>query len=345
MQLAFRPLRLILPFILGLTVLSLAAFAAMSWFDSWLHTPAEEGSETTVLVEIPAGAATSEIAALLEREGVVHSGIAFLILARMEGEEGRLKAGVYDLSPGLFPSEILARLVGGREATQLFTVPEGLNVEEIVRLLAEKGLGSEAEFLSAFEDPGLVDEFLPAEGRESLRHPLEGYLLPETYRVSLRITPADIAGVMVDGFRELWTPEWRRRAEEIGLSLHEVVTLASIVEAEARVAEERPIIAGVYHNRLRRDWLLQADPTVRYALRKRDGQVLYSDLEVDSPYNTYKNIGLPPGPIGAPGRDSIRAVLYPAEVDYYFFVARADGTHDFSRTLSEHNSKVARYQQ
>lgn len=308
----------------------------------WLYLPAEEGFARPVEVEIPDGASTSRIAALLEERGLIRNGLAFRVLSRVDRMDGRLKAGVYLLDPTMSPKEILRKLKSGDEATRTFTVPEGLSVEEIARLLAGRGLGAPDDLLRALDDASLADDLLPAEAA-SLTHPLEGYLFPETYRVPVRAKPRAVAKAMVNGLRHIWTPELAARAGQRGLTLHQVLTLASIVEKEAGRPEERPVIAGVYLNRLRIGMKLDADPTVRYALRKYGGPLLYKDLEVNSPYNTYKNPGLPPGPIASPGRDAILAVLNPADVPYFYFVARPDGTHAFSHTLAEHNRNVAQY--
>lgn len=330
--------------VVGLALLALLVMAGTASVSvrRWLNAPAELGHARQVEVEIPAGASTARIAALLEERGIVRSGLAFRILSRIEHTDGRLKAGVYLLDPGLPPQDILNKLISGEEATRTFTVPEGLRVEEIAQLLAKRGLGDQDELLRAMDDATLAGDLLPAEAAGQ-PHPLEGYLLPETYRVPVRATPRDLVAAMVGGLRSLWTPELAARARQQGLNLHEVLTLASIVEEEVQRPEERPVIAGVYLRRLRIGMKLDADPTIRYALNKYGKPLLYKDLEVDSPYNTYRRPGLPPGPISAPGRDSILAVLNPADVPYLYFVARPDGTHAFSRTLSEHNRNVAQY--
>ncbi len=308
----------------------------------WAFWPALPGSTRLVEVVVPQGATTAGIAALLEEEGVIRSPLAFRLLVRLRGSDGRLQAGTYRLGPGMAPSAIAAKLERGEVVTRAFTIPEGLSAEEIARLLASRGFGSEAELLRAFSDPEPVADLLPAD-RSALRYPLEGYLFPDTYRVAAGTPARALAAAMVDRFRQAWTPDLEARARELGLTVHEVVTLASIVEEEAQLAEERPLIAGVYLNRLRRGMPLQADPTVQYALRKFGQRVLLADLQVDSPYNTYRRTGLPPGPIASPGLDSLRAVLHPADVPYLFFVARPDGSHAFAVTLDEHNANVARY--
>lgn len=326
-------------------ILAVAAFLGVGlslWFYAWAYAPAQPGSPRKVEVEIPEGSSTARIGGILEAQGVIRSALAFRLVSRLQGGDGRLKAGLYLLGPGMAPTEVLTKLVRGEEVMRTFTVPEGLTVEEIARLLAAKGFGKREDLLAAFSDARLAAEFLP-DDRSALRYPLEGYLFPETYRVAARATPHDLAVTLVQGFRDLWTPELAARARAMGLSAHQVLTLASIVEEEARRAEERPLIAGVYWNRLRRGIPLQADPTVQYALGKSGELVLYEDLKVDSPFNTYRNAGLPPGPIASPGRDAILAALHPADVPYLFFVARPDGSHAFAATLAEHNRNVARF--
>lgn len=317
----------------------LAAGAAA--VDVWAFWPALPGSPRRVEVTIPPGASTAGIAARLAEAGVIRSPAAFRYLVRLRGSDGRLQAGTYLLGPGMSPPAIAAKLERGEVITVAFTVPEGLSAEEIARRLAARGLASEEELLAAFRDRGPVADLVPPE--LPVRYPLEGYLFPDTYRVAAGTPAAALAAAMVDRFRQVWTPALAARARELGLTPHQVVTLASIVEEEAQRPEERPVIAAVFHNRLRLGMPLQADPTVQYALRKYGQRVLLADLEADSPYNTYRHGGLPPGPIASPGAAAILAVLHPAEVPYLYFVARPDGSHAFSVTLAEHRRNVARY--
>jgi len=217
---------------------------------------------------------------------------------------------------------------GGRSAA--VTIPEGYDVAQIVPLLA-RGLGVPTDSV----DAAVRDTAL----RRRLDVPtptLEGYLYPDTYAFSPGTTAREAVGQMVDLFERRWQPEWDARLQSLAMSRHDVITLASIIEKEARHAEERPVISAVYHNRLKRRMPLQADPTVQYALGRHTARVLYKDLEIDSPYNTYRRVGLPPGPIASPGTPSIAAALAPANVPYLYFVAAPDGHHEFRTTFEEH---------
>lgn len=337
----FRRLALLV-YVIAITMAVAVPVTAFFFLVS-LYEPVSPGSDVRFTVEIPEGSHTRSIGAILHEKGLIKSEAVFRLLARWSKKDGRLKAGEYELGPGMALSQILEKLYRGEAVRRSFTVPEGLTVKETARLLAEKGIGPAAEMSAALSDPALISDLVPAHV-EGLEYPTEGYLFPDTYVFQGKPPAREIARMMVGRFRDIWSEELARRAREGGLSLHEVVTLASIVEREARAPEERPIIAGVYLNRLRQGMKLDADPTVRYALGKKTEPLLYKDLKVESPYNTYLHAGLPPGPIASPGLDSIRAVLNPADVPYLYFVAESDGRHVFSRTLSEHNRNVARIQ-
>ena len=331
-------------------ILVLAVGAAGWLYRSYLSAlePVQPGSRASVVVRIPRGASSADIARLLYEHRLIRHPLAFRLLARLEGKDGRLKAGVYRLSPGLPAPAILDKLARGEVLTARFTIPEGWTVGQIVDRLVAMGLVDRGQLRAALDEAARSWPYLP-EG-VALDEPLEGYLFPDTYQVPVdedgRVMDARlIVRAMLERFEEVFGPAQRARAREMGLSVHQVVTLASIVEREARVADERPLIAAVYHNRLRRGMSLDADPTVLYALGRTSGVLTYRDLQVDSPYNTYRRPGLPPGPIGAPGRGAIEAALNPADVDYLYFVLRPDdsGRHRFARTLAEHNRNVQAY--
>ncbi len=335
----------LLAFLLFLVLLGSGAAGLLRWIEEQMQ-PVRPGSAEEVVLEIPAGASTREIATLLAEEGLINDPVFFRYYARYLGLDVQLQPGEYRLSPAMSPEEILRKLAAGEVVVYRFTVPEGLTIEEMADVLAEQGVVDRDRFLEVAAASDLADKYLP-EGI-SLRQPLEGYLFPATYEYRRGIAEEDVIRMMFDAFERLWTPEWRARAEEMGLTIHEVVTLASIIEEEAQVAAERPIISGVYHNRLKIGMKLDADPTVAYALGKPPGEpLLYADLEVDSPYNTYRNPGLPPGPISAPGKAAIEAALFPAEHDYWYFVAKADGTgeHYFAEALAEQNQNIQRARQ
>ena len=288
-----------------------------------------------VRVEIPAGASLSEIASRLETAGVVQHPFVFKRYAAMAQFDRQVRVGEYEFVAGESYRRILERLRKGDIIQIKVTIPEGLTAREIATLLQSKlGIAADA-FLAAAEDRELL-----------LRHGVdspsfEGYLFPDTYFFATRVTAREVLETMLQRFFVAWTPAHEERARGVGLTRGQVLTLASIVEGEALLDSERPRIAAVYHNRLRRDMLLQADPTVLYALGGIRRRVLYRDLLVASPYNTYVNRGLPPGPICNPGMQSIEAALSPQPgAEELFFVAARDGTgrHVFTRTFNEHEA-------
>jgi UPF0755 protein len=236
------------------------------------------------------------------------------------------------------PGAILGALVRGEALLHKVVIPEGAAISKIGQILEEAGLLSQRTFWQAASDPSLAE----ALGLES--NNLEGYLFPETYHFPKGLTAEQIIRKMVAHFHSVFTAEWAKRAHSMGLTRHEVVTLASIVEKETGKPEERPLIAAVFLNRLKRRMRLESDPTVIYGIKGFDGNLTRKDLKASTPYNTYQIRGLPPGPIASPGRASIEAVLYPSEEPYLYFVSKNDGSHHFSCTLSEHNAMVDRYQ-
>jgi UPF0755 protein len=266
----------------------------------------------------------------------------WVLYARTQGLDRSVKSGEYDLSPAMTPIEILAKLTTGEVKTYSVTFPEGLHFGEIAQRLAQAQIAPRDELIKAALSP----ELSRALGVEA--ESLEGYLYPETYRFR-RGTPAEsVLRSMVEQFFARLTAEDRAQLDASGMTLHQVVTLASIVEKETGVAEERPLIAAVFRNRLQKRMRLQSDPTVIYGiLRARggfDGNLRKLDLQTDTPYNTYTRGGLPAGPIASVSMDSIRAVLSPADARYLYFVSRNDGTHHFSNTLEEHANAVRKYQ-
>ncbi|MEW6032179.1 MAG: endolytic transglycosylase MltG [Bacillota bacterium] len=308
--------------------------------------PAAPGSTETVIFEVPPGAGTVTIAAELERQGLIRDRIEFRLLATLLDWNSRLKAGRYDLSPGLSTWQILRKIGHGQVRTVAVTIPEGLTLAEILRVLASAGFGTEESLRQALVELDARGElpFLPQDRRRFIE-PYEGILFPDTYFFAEQVSPQTVIRTMARRTEQVFSAELLARAGELGLTPFEVLTLASIIEKEARVAAERSLISSVYHNRLRISMKLDACPTVRYVLGKPGSErLLFADLEVDSPYNTYRNGGLPPGPICSPGLAAITAALYPAETRFYYFVSKNDGTHHFSRTLEEHLRAVRLYQ-
>ncbi len=285
-------------------------------------------------VIITPGSGTEEIALMLKENNLIRSEFWFSQIARLGGYDRRIKAGEYRLSPHLNAGEILDKLVKGEVVLHPVTIPEGYTSEQIADLLSAKGFVDKEKFLQ------VVNRSYKIEKLASLTN-LEGYLYPDTYNFSRRISEEQIAMIMFEEFKEKVIPIYRK--SETNLSLSQITTLASIIEKEAKNKDERPLISAVFHNRLKRGMKLQACPTVRYAIRENIRPLTYDDLQVDSLFNTYIRYGLPPHPISNPGLDSIRAALEPAEVDYLYFVAKGDGSHHFSSTYSEHLEAVREY--
>lgn len=315
---------------------------AQAWVEEQLRA-VDPGAQQAQLITIAPGSSTAEVAQTLKERGLIRDEQVFRYYSRFLKLDSKLQGGEYELSPAMTPAQILKRLSTGQVVVYRFTVPEGLTVEETAAVLAEKGLVNRDRFLKLARESAAAAELTG--GRKDLKEPLEGYLFPSTYNYRPGVTEEQVLEIMLNGFRQTFTEEWKRRAAELKLSLHEVVTLASIIEKEAQVAKERATISGVYHNRMRVGMKLDADPTVRYALGKPpQEELLYKDLEIESPYNTYRVAGLPPGPIAAPGAASIRAALYPESHDFWYFVAKADGTgeHYFGQTLAEQEANIAK---
>ena len=304
---------------------------------SWAQQPAGTAA-TEKLFSIAPGQGLRKIANGLQQEGLVGDALRFTILARLSGQDKLIKAGEYALAATMTPHEILDQMVAGRVHLYRLTIPEGFNLQQISAAVAVAGLASEADFLATARDPQTA-EALNIPGKT-----VEGYLFPDTYYFPRETNCTAIITTMVRRFETAFTPEWHQRAEALGLSVHQVVTLASIIEKETGVPEERPLIASVFHNRLRKGMRLETDPTVIYGITDFDGNLTRKHLRTMTPYNTYRIKGLPPGPIASPGRAALEAALYPADTDYLFFVARRDGTHQFSNTLGEHQKAVRKYQ-
>jgi len=299
--------------------------------------PAAAAAEPQIIT-VPRGASLQAIARQLEAAGLIRNARAVELLARYRGVEARLQAGEYRLSAASPPGAILDTLARGEVVTYELVVPEGYTAAMIAERIAQAGLGDAEAFLAWVRDPR-SPAALGVPGSS-----LEGYLYPETYHLPRGLSTRQLAAVLVNQFLAVWH-ELEPGAREHSLSMHEIVTLASIVEKETAVAEERPLIAAVFLNRLERGMRLETDPTVIYGIPGFDGNLRRRDLEnPDNPFNTYRIAGLPPGPIANPGRGSLAAVLSPAKTDYLYFVSRNDGTHKFSRTYREHLLAVNEFQ-
>ncbi len=307
---------------------------------------------TPVTFTIFPGETAAQIAQRLESEGLIRDAGLFRALLRVRGVDTQLEAGDYQLRRNMTMTEIMDTLQHGKPPTVILTIPEGWRAEQIAALLAENGIANPDSFLRLVRTGAGFDHDFLADRPEGVTS-LEGYLFPDTYEIATDATAADVIDRMLATFGQRFTPEMREKARAQGLSIHEAVTLASIVEREAQVPEERALIAGVFHNRLQAGMHLNADPTVQYALGYQEdaGQwwkrpLYLEDLKVDSPYNTYTHVGLPPGPICNPGLAALQAVVEPAETDYFYFVANdvaGDGSHVFAKTLEEQNANIEKY--
>jgi UPF0755 protein len=324
----------------GTLVVLLAAVAFGLWRElSPPDAPSrpDASAGAPVYLDVPRGIAMHTVANQLAGAGLVRNPLLFTLLGRITGTDHAIKAGEYAIRPGTPALDLLRLLRRGMSSLDQVTVPEGLTAREIARLLHRHSGVDTVAFLKLVRDPAFAARLeVPASG-------LEGYLFPETYSVLRGSRAEDVLRLMVAHGVRVLREEMSRVPNPPPYTAHELMTMASIVEAEAHDPGERARIAAVYYNRLRKGMKLQADPTVAYALGRRPDRILLRDLEVSSPYNTYRNYGLPPGPIGNPGRAALHAALNPeTRVDALFFVARGDGTHQFSATLREHDRAITR---
>ncbi|GMV49713.1 MAG: Endolytic murein transglycosylase [Nitrospirae bacterium] len=306
----------------------------------WAQSPVASGKPKppSRVVFIPEGSTFQQVAALLKSEQLIRSRSAFMLLGRTKDIDRKIRPGEYELDGGMTPQEILNKLLAGRVVLHPVTIPEGYTLAQITDVLADQHITDHKEFARLIYDRSFIKQLeIDAES-------LEGYLFPETYSFAKGTKAKDVIKTMVDELRRVWNGELQQQATRMNLSLHQVLTLASVIEKETGVKDERELIAAVFHNRLRKNIPLQSDPTVIYGLPAFDGNIHKRDLSSQSPYNTYRVRGLPPGPIASPGAHSLRAALFPARASYLYFVSRNDGTHHFSSTLAEHNQAVEKYQ-
>jgi UPF0755 protein len=298
-------------------------------------------TEDEVFFTVERGATGARVGEALEERGIVRDRRLFLLALRFRAGGRTVQAGEYRFAEPLSTFEVLEKLVSGDTFTFAVTIPEGLTLVETADLLAARGLAEKSAIQRAFEERETVADLDPEAPS------LEGYLYPTTYRFPRSVAPEELARALVGQFKRVFADDRRAAAATLGLTPRQVVTLASVIEKETGLPQERPLIASVFWNRLRIGMPLQSDPTIIYALElagRFDGNLRRADLEIDSPYNTYRFPGLPPGPIASPGEGSIRAVLEPADTTYLYFVSRNDGSHHFSSSYSEHVSAVRKYQ-
>ncbi len=318
--------------------LALGALIGYRYLDDEWNRPADPAADKTTRVHVRPGMSFDQILELLRENGLIRNPALFRLQAISRGGAKSVQAGVYALRASMSPREIYRRISEGEVARLAFTIPEGYNVREIARTIHRARLASEREILRLSREPSFLREL------DVAAPSLEGYLFPDTYRFPEGTAAARILRFMVLTMRKKFTPRLRERARGMGFTIHETLTLASIIEKETSLDGERPLIAAVFINRLKRKMRLQSDPTVIYGLPRFNGNITRKDLRHDSPYNTYLYRGLPPGPIASPGLASIQSALHPAQVKYLYFVATNSGGHQFSRTYREHRRAVNQYQ-
>ncbi|NTV45787.1 MAG: endolytic transglycosylase MltG [Chlorobiales bacterium] len=323
-----------LAFLFVMFIVVLLAFGYIYLFKSTLNSYTYEQPK---LIKVHRGASYLDIVDELQKNEIIKTPLPLKVLGYVMPEARKIKPGRYYIPSGLTSAELLRFLYTRHQDETRIRIPEGTSGKEISAILDGSVDFDTTSFMQAFSDPALLKEF-GVEGKN-----FEGYLLPDTYNLPWASTAEDVVRALVKHFRTFYNDSLQAAARKAGLTELEVLTLASIVEAETSLKSERPVVAGVYLNRLRKGMPLQADPTVMYALGGERRRLLYKDLKVDSPYNTYLYQGLPPGPIGNPSRESILAVLYPEKTNYIYFVATGSGGHNFSQTLAEHYQNVQKY--
>ncbi|KXZ39665.1 UPF0755 protein [Alkalithermobacter thermoalcaliphilus JW-YL-7 = DSM 7308] len=311
-------------------------FTTIAYFYNQIG-PYDKKSIDEVIVKIPKGSSVYEVADILFENHLIKSKLFFVNLSRITNKDKNIKAGTYKIPQYFSNKEILELLNSGKIYKDfiIVTIPEGFELKQIAQRLEQQGLVDKNKFIDLAND---VDnfkrefDFLNEEGITSL----EGYLFPDTYYLEKTFSEEAIIRLMLRRFSEVYNKEIRQRQKELGLSLNELITLSSIIEREAKLDNERALISAVFHNRMKIDMPLQSCATVQYVIGERKAILSNSDIQIDSPYNTYKNKGLPPGPIASPGEASIKAALYPADVDYLYFVAKKDGSHSFATNYNDH---------
>lgn len=314
--------------------------AGIGFYLSLLKFAKLPAGESTVekVVAVKPGEGFKSISQRLFDAGIIQSPFKFSFLARIKGYDKRVKAGEYLFSARLTPAKILEMMVSGKVILYKVTAPEGFTMRQIAAVVAEAGLTKAQDFLDAAGNSARVK----TAGIEA--DTFEGYLFPDTYYFPKEIGPEKIVDTMVRRFNSVFLPEWKKRAEELVLSVHEIVTLASMIEKETGLPSERPLISSVFHNRLKKRMRLESDPTVIYGIDGFNGNITRKDLAAERPYNTYRIRGLPPGPIANPGARALEAALYPADTDYLYFVSKNDNSHQFSTNIVDHNRAVRKYQ-
>ncbi len=308
---------------------------------SSMNEAVDPSDTAEIHVTIPSGASTTGISELLEEEGLIRNATVFKILSKDLEADGKMQAGEYVLTKSMSSEEMIEKFVSGDVyiETFAFTIPEGYETRQIIEKLSADKLIDKARFEELLESESFDYRFL--EDASPTTH-LEGYLFPETYEMKVGSNEEQIINKMLTQFDHIFKDTYYDRAKELGMTVNEVITLASVIEREAQLDSERAVISGVFHNRIAKGWKLQSCATVQYILGERKEVLSYDDIAIESPYNTYINAGLPPAPIASPGEKSIIAALYPEDTDYMFFVASGEnnGSHIFSKTLKEHEKAI-----
>jgi UPF0755 protein len=323
--------------LLCLGLLLLFLFFALFWF---LFVP-PSGTTLTKTVFIKKGSPLKRVSEVLEQEGIIRNRHFFVLLTAILGKKTKIRAGEYDFHTQMLPLEVLDALVRGQAKQHLVTIPEGYTLSQIAQLLEDLNLVEKKGFFQKASSPAFINVLGLSELAGTT---LEGYLFPDTYHVFREMDPEEVIQMMVHQFKKVFGPDLVHRASELGISEKEAVILASIIEKETSLPEEKPLISAVFHNRLKRNIPLQSDPTVIYGIKNFDGNLTKEHLLRRTPYNTYLIVGLPPTPICNPGKESLLAALHPAPVPYLYFVSRNDGSHYFSSEIEEHNRAVWKYQ-
>jgi len=324
----------------ALVCAALMLLLGVSWFTVHFYNPHKKTAEE-IIFEVRKGDTAEGIARNLKNKGLIQLKLIFILGYKLFFSPRSLKAGEYAFHLPVSTKGILEMITEGRVMLHPITIPEGLTRKEIAQHLQTISSVHLDEFLSVSQRATFIEDMDPE------AFDLEGYLFPETYHFGKEFGAEDIVSAMVSQFRAIFGNQWQKRTEELSMTVREVVTLASLIEKETALPEERPVVSSVFHNRLEKGMKLDCDPTIIYALKqegKFNDRLRTKDLRYDSPYNTYLYPGLPPGPIANPGQGSLRAALYPAETDFYYFVSRNDGSHHFSQTFREHQNAVIKYQ-
>ncbi|OGP96839.1 MAG: hypothetical protein A2157_03365 [Deltaproteobacteria bacterium RBG_16_47_11] len=310
----------------------------------WFLFVPPSGIRSARVIYIKKGMPLRQISGLLQTEGIIRNKYFLILITTILGKKAHIKAGEYEFDSRMQPLEVLDALVKGQVKRHLVTIPEGYTLFQVAQLLEDQKIVEKDEFLQKASSPALITSLGLSSGGIGPGATFEGYLFPETYHLYKEMDPEEVIKVMVNQFKKIFRPELANRASQLGMSEREIVTLASIIEKETPLSQEKPFISAVFHNRLTQKMPLQSDPTVIYGIKNFNGNLTREDLQRPTPYNTYLRTGLPPSPICSPGKDSLLAVLHPAPVRYLYFVSKNDGSHFFSSEIEDHNRAVWKYQ-